>query len=225
MFLMHISSHVASTRPVMLNCSKCRSTTRGTLKIVRIDVSALFGLVLLPVRRAEVWCDQCQKPRGKGDWDADLKTLAKQELAACPFPMWRYWAFLGFIVLSFGGITYMVYRDQAMSDRLQKSFFMMPPDQAHDILSQLEAGDLFAGSTAVYRIEKISADVMVVRPSSNPITTEDIMGTLQLSKYPESAFDLPEVEISRSAFVEQKQIRKLSDTPAPMDTVNNVLNL
>ena len=163
--------------------------------------------------------------RGKGDWDADLKTLAKQELAACPFPMWRYWVFLGFIVRSVGGIAYMVYRDQAMSDRLQKSFFMMPRDQTKDILSRLEVGDFFAGATTIYRIEKISADVMIVRPSSKTRAMQDMTKEIQVSDYPESTFDLPEIKISRSDFLEHTLILNLSDHGRALGTVTNVLDL
>ncbi len=144
----------------------------STLYITRLDI-IIFIAVRLPLKEANVRCNETGKTISKKYWNEETYKEAKKLLAQHKTLKIGYLLFSIICLAIIAGIFYTVRGDLNSSKSYQNSFIAKNKEEQSKLLNKLGQGDLLLISNTIYRI-KSSDNQKVVLEKNNSILPEKI---------------------------------------------------
>lgn len=177
---------------------KCKNSG-ATLFVRRRDVF-LWIVVKYATKMAVIRCNATGKRIRKKHWNEETKAEAEQLLSEHKAPVLGKYIFFTFLAIITTVLIVSIMQQISQTKDYNASFIAKPEADKKAILSQLDSNDLIFINDAIYRIETIGDDSIIISKSNIPLTGE--MGPykeIQADLYPDSSFD-KKYEVDKQGF-------------------------
>ncbi len=160
----------------------------ATVFVRRRDIY-LWVIVNYATKMAVVRCNKTGKRIRKKHWNEETKLEAEQLLSEHKTPVLGKYIFFSFLAIITAVLIFAIMQQISQTKDYNASFIAKTDTDKTAILSQLDRNDLIFIADAIYKIEAIGGDSIIISESNIPLAGKmSPYKEIQAALYPDSSF-------------------------------------